>query len=64
MVSAVENVSFRVFRGRTLGLVGESGSGKTTLAQLVLRIIPPTAGQIIFDGTDIEKIDRKKLFQI
>ena len=63
MVSAVENVSFRVFRGRTLGLVGESGSGKTTIAQLILRIIPPTAGQIIFDGTDIERIDRKKLFQ-
>ena len=52
-VSAVEDVSFSVVAGRTLGLVGESGSGKTTVARLALQVISPTAGVVLFDGNDV-----------
>lgn len=52
---AVEGVSFRIEKGKTLGLIGESGSGKTTIARLILRLIKPTAGQIFFDGADISR---------
>ena len=52
-VKAVDNVSFEVGKGETLGLVGESGCGKTTAGRALLRLIEPTAGTVTFEGTDI-----------
>ena len=53
LVRSVDDVTFDVARGETLGIVGESGCGKTTTARMLTRLIEPTAGQIIFDGRDI-----------
>ncbi|MEM4721445.1 MAG: ABC transporter ATP-binding protein [Candidatus Methanomethylicaceae archaeon] len=53
MVKAVDGVSFSIPRGKSFGLVGESGSGKTTVARLILRLIEPTEGEVLFDGKDL-----------
>jgi oligopeptide/dipeptide ABC transporter ATP-binding protein len=52
-VKAVDDVSFHIYEGETLGLVGESGCGKTTVGRTLLRLIPATSGQVFFDGKDI-----------
>lgn len=58
---AVDGVNFKIKRGTTLGVVGESGCGKSTLGRLLLRLYDVTDGQIIYDGTDITKLNAKEL---
>ena len=60
-LKAVEDIDFDVGRGETLGLVGESGCGKSTTARLVLRLIEPTAGSVVFDGVDVLKCSKDEL---
>ena len=60
-VHAVENVSFTLARGETLGIVGESGCGKSSMGRTILKIHPSTAGKIIFDGEDITKLSNRQM---
>lgn len=60
-VLAVQNVSFEIARGETLGLVGESGCGKSTLGRCVLQLLRPTAGSVVFDGIELTTLSRSKL---
>lgn len=60
-VKAVNDVSFNIKRGEVVGLVGESGSGKTTAGRAILRLIEPTGGQVVFNGTDITKLSKAQM---
>jgi len=60
ILKAVDDVSFQIKRGETLGLVGESGCGKTTVGRTLVRIYEPDAGTILFDGQDISKMNKKE----
>ncbi|MCL2095388.1 MAG: dipeptide ABC transporter ATP-binding protein [Oscillospiraceae bacterium] len=60
-VKAVDDVSFTVKRGKTMGLVGESGCGKSTTGRVLLRLLEPTAGEVSFAGNDVFKADKRQL---
>jgi len=63
-IRAVDGISFGIKAGQTLGLVGESGCGKTTVARSIARLVPATAGRIIFDQVDVLSADRFKLHRL
>jgi len=60
-IQAVDDVSFEIYEGETLGLVGESGCGKTTTALSILRLEKPTKGQVVFEGRDITKMKKSDM---
>ena len=60
-VKAVNDISFKLAKGEVVGLVGESGSGKTTAGRAILRLIEPTGGQVIFNGTDVTKLGKSEM---
>ena len=61
VLRAVDNVSIRVRRAETMGLVGESGCGKSTLGRLMLRLLDPTFGRVVFDGRDLTRLSQRDL---
>ena len=61
---AVDDISFTLEKGKTLGVVGESGCGKSTLGRTILHLLESTSGQIIFEGEDVTRVDKKKLRQL
>ena len=63
-VKAVDDVSFNVYEGETLGLVGESGCGKTTLGRTILRLVPTHSGEIIFDGKNVLEQGQKEMMKL
>lgn len=64
LLHAVDNVSFSIEEGQTLGVVGESGCGKSTLGRVILHLLPATEGQILFDGKDISNPSGQELHEL
>lgn len=60
-VTAVDDVSFKLERGKTIGIVGESGAGKSTVGRMLLRLIEPDSGKVFFDGLDVTKLSHRSL---
>ena len=58
---AVDDITFSLERGKTLGVVGESGCGKSTLGRTILNLLPATSGEVIFDGVHVENADRRQM---
>ena len=63
-LKAVDDISFAIRPGQTLGLVGESGCGKTTVARTIARLVPATSGKIFFDNTDVLSADKKEMLEL
>ncbi len=64
LLHAVDDINFTLEEGKTLGIVGESGCGKSTMGRVVLHLLEPTAGTILFDGKDISRPDRRTLKEL
>ncbi|MEY8209787.1 ABC transporter ATP-binding protein [Corynebacterium sp. MNWGS58] len=64
MFKAVDNVSFSLHKGETLAVVGESGSGKSTVANMVLNLLEPTSGTILYQGENVQKMSAKEIFRL
>lgn len=59
-VRAIEDISFNIYKGETLGLVGESGCGKSTTGKAIIKLNDITSGEILYEGQDIQKISKRK----